>query len=161
MLNAFSVDVEDYFQVNAFERAIPRDAWGSFEPRVERNTRRLLETARPDDVGVSVSYPLPGTKFYELVKDQLGRKTHWQDSNDLEMMFEGTYTSDFYRRVRDLLHDQVSLDNLDDARSPAERHRARRSVQRRWQALLSEERHFRSWANEPATSGHGIGKHQI
>ena len=29
MLNAFSVDVEDYFQVNAFERAIPRDSWGS------------------------------------------------------------------------------------------------------------------------------------
>ena len=43
MLNAFSVDVEDYFQVNAFERAIPRASWGSFEPRVERNTRRLLD----------------------------------------------------------------------------------------------------------------------
>ena len=43
MLNAFSVDVEDYFQVNAFERTIPRDSWGSFEPRVERNTRRLLD----------------------------------------------------------------------------------------------------------------------
>ncbi|HYH45148.1 MAG TPA: polysaccharide deacetylase family protein, partial [Thermoanaerobaculia bacterium] len=43
MLNAFSVDVEDYFQVGAFEKACPRERWGSFEPRVERNTRRLLD----------------------------------------------------------------------------------------------------------------------
>lgn len=43
MLNAFSVDVEDYFQVGAFEKTIPRDSWGGFEPRVEQNTRRLLE----------------------------------------------------------------------------------------------------------------------
>src|SRR5262249_38454244 len=38
-------------------------------------TRALLEVAQPDDVGVSVSYPLPGTRFYELVKAQLGGKT--------------------------------------------------------------------------------------
>ncbi len=68
-------------------------------------TRRLVDEARPDDVGVSVAYPLPGTKFYELVKEQLGDKRHWQESNDLEMMFHGTYTSDFYRAVRNLLHD--------------------------------------------------------
>ena len=43
MLNAFSVDVEDYFQVGAFERACPRERWGSYEPRVEGNTRRLLD----------------------------------------------------------------------------------------------------------------------
>ncbi|MBV8308417.1 MAG: B12-binding domain-containing radical SAM protein, partial [Gammaproteobacteria bacterium] len=55
-------------------------------------TRELLCAARPDDVGVSVSYPLPGTRFHELVKAQLGSKTHWQDSNDLAMMFHGTYT---------------------------------------------------------------------
>ncbi len=70
-------------------------------------TRDLLDIARPDEIGVSVSYPLPGTKFYELVKAQLGRKTHWQESNDLEMMFRGTYTSDFYRAIRNLLHEQV------------------------------------------------------
>jgi polysaccharide deacetylase family protein (PEP-CTERM system associated) len=43
VLNAFSVDVEDYFQVGAFEKAIPRDSWSGFEPRVERNTRQLME----------------------------------------------------------------------------------------------------------------------
>jgi anaerobic magnesium-protoporphyrin IX monomethyl ester cyclase len=70
-------------------------------------TRRLVEETRPDDVGVSVSYPLPGTRFYEAVKSQLGAKTHWNESSDLDMRFAGTYHSDFYRRVRNLLHDEV------------------------------------------------------
>jgi anaerobic magnesium-protoporphyrin IX monomethyl ester cyclase len=72
-------------------------------------TRELIDTACPDDIGISVSYPLPGTAFYEQVKAQLGAKTHWQDSSDLAMMFQGTYGSDFYRAVRDLLHEQVKL----------------------------------------------------
>ena len=107
-------------------------------------TRELLEAARPDDVGVSVAYPLPGTKFYELVKEQLRGKTHWQDSNDLEMMFEGTYNSDFYRAVRDLLHDQVSLENLNVPQCNGEYRRARRVLARRWKELLSHERQHRT-----------------
>ena len=107
-------------------------------------TRQLLETARPDDVGVSVSYPLPGTKFYELVKAQLGDKTHWQDSNDLEMMFHGTYTSDFYRRIRDLLHDQVALGTEGPASDRVERRHARRTLERRWMELLSQEEQYRT-----------------
>ena len=89
-------------------------------------TRRLVEEARPDDVGVSVSYPLPGTKFYELVKQQLGEQAHWQESNDLEMMFDGTYRSEFYRAVRNLLHDQVTQPD-----SP--------EVARRWDELCANE----------------------
>jgi anaerobic magnesium-protoporphyrin IX monomethyl ester cyclase len=85
-------------------------------------TRELLDAARPDEIGVSVSYPLPGTKFYDLVKAQLGGKTHWQESNDLDMMFHGTYTSDFYRAVRDLMHDQVALQT--SASAPGRRRHA-------------------------------------
>jgi anaerobic magnesium-protoporphyrin IX monomethyl ester cyclase len=103
-------------------------------------TRALLEAARPDDIGVSVSYPLPGTRFYDLVKKQLGNKTHWQDSNDLEMMFQGTYTSDFYRRIRNLLHDQVTLSN-DVSRQDADEHRA---LERRWHELLVLEGQYRT-----------------
>lgn len=107
-------------------------------------TRELLEAARPDDVGVSVSYPLPGTKFYELVKAQLGGKTHWQDSDDLAMMFRGTYTSDFYRAVRNLLHDQVSLQTLDVPQHTDEHYRVKGTLDRRWEELLSHERQYRS-----------------
>jgi anaerobic magnesium-protoporphyrin IX monomethyl ester cyclase len=107
-------------------------------------TRELLTTARPDDVGVSVSYPLPGTKFHELVKAQLGSKTHWQDSDDLAMMFQGTYTSGFYRAVRDLLHDQVSLQGLERQADDAKVRDAHCSLERRWQQLLSREPEYRS-----------------
>jgi anaerobic magnesium-protoporphyrin IX monomethyl ester cyclase len=107
-------------------------------------TRELLATAQPDDVGVSVAYPLPGTRFYELVKDQLGGKTHWQDSNDLEMMFQGTYHSDFYRAVRDLLHEQVSLETRNAPPHSVTDRVARLALERRWQALLSRERQYRT-----------------
>jgi anaerobic magnesium-protoporphyrin IX monomethyl ester cyclase len=63
---------------------------------------------RPDDVGVSVAYPLPGTLFHERVKEQLGARTNWSDSDDLAMMFRGTYEGVFYKRVRDLLHEEVA-----------------------------------------------------
>lgn len=78
-------------------------------------TRDLVRDARPDDVGVSVSYPLPGTEFYEKVRDQLGTKRNWEDSDELAMMFEGTFSTDFYRRVRALLHREVREASWDDA----------------------------------------------
>ena len=112
-------------------------------------TRQLLDAARPDEIGVSVSYPLPGTKFYELVKAQLGRKTHWQESSDLEMMFQGTYTSDFYRAIRNLLHDQVSLQTL-HAPAGEEHSRARSALDRRWQELMSGEMLNRSASRQAA-----------
>jgi polysaccharide deacetylase family protein (PEP-CTERM system associated) len=42
-INAFSVDVEDYFQVAALAPAIPRSTWEQRESRIERNTDLLLE----------------------------------------------------------------------------------------------------------------------
>ena len=42
MRNALSVDVEDWFQVGAFERTIRRDDWASLTHRVERNTDAVL-----------------------------------------------------------------------------------------------------------------------
>ncbi len=107
-------------------------------------TRELLSAAQPDDVGVSVSYPLPGTRFHELVKAQLGPKTHWQDSDDLAMMFQGTYRSEFYRAIRDLLHDEVSLLTHTPASSTEPPAVTRCSLERRWQELLAHEGEFRS-----------------
>lgn len=43
MLNALTVDVEDYFQVSAFMDIVSQDEWPSFESRVCRNTDRLLD----------------------------------------------------------------------------------------------------------------------
>ena len=43
IINALTIDVEDYFQVHAFSDNIRREDWDSFEPRVERNTYRILD----------------------------------------------------------------------------------------------------------------------
>jgi anaerobic magnesium-protoporphyrin IX monomethyl ester cyclase len=67
-------------------------------------TRDLVRDERPDDVGVSVAYPLPGTKFHAAVEAQLGARTHWEETGELAMLFQGTYTTEFYRRLRDALH---------------------------------------------------------
>jgi anaerobic magnesium-protoporphyrin IX monomethyl ester cyclase len=71
-------------------------------------TRDLIRSEQPDDIGVSVAYPLPGTPFYERVHADLRGKSNWSDSDDLAMMFRGAYTTDFYREIRDLLHAEVN-----------------------------------------------------
>ena len=43
IINAMTVDVEDYFQVSAFEKHIPRGDWQRWPQRVERNTKVILE----------------------------------------------------------------------------------------------------------------------
>ncbi|HYP19912.1 MAG TPA: radical SAM protein [Chloroflexia bacterium] len=67
-------------------------------------TLRMVRECRPDDIGMSVSYPLPGTKFYDNVRAQLGDKQNWLDSGDFEMMYTGPYSSDFYRKLHTVLH---------------------------------------------------------
>lgn len=67
-------------------------------------TLRMVRECLPDDIGMSVSYPLPGTKFYDNVRVQLGDKQNWLDSGDFEMMYTGPYSSDFYRKLHTVLH---------------------------------------------------------
>jgi len=43
VVNALTIDVEEYFQVHAFSRVIPLQDWDSIESRVERSTHRLLD----------------------------------------------------------------------------------------------------------------------
>ena len=70
-------------------------------------TFRMVRDCRPDDIGVSVSYPLPGTRFYETVKQQMGVKQNWTDSEDLAMMFRGAFPPDFYRTLHALAHKRL------------------------------------------------------
>ena len=67
-------------------------------------TIAMVKDLKPDNIGISVSYPLPGTKFYDKVKDDLKLKANWTDSDDFEMMFNGTFSSDYYRKLQRLVH---------------------------------------------------------
>jgi radical SAM superfamily enzyme YgiQ (UPF0313 family) len=80
----------------------PGETWAEIE-----KTIALVRETRPDDIGVSVSYPLPGTAFHRMVSSQLGPKENWADSDDLDMMFQGAFTTDFYRALADALHIEV------------------------------------------------------
>ncbi len=72
-------------------------------------TLKMVKECLPDEIGVSVSYPLPGTKFYENVKSQMHDKQNWTDSQDLAMMFTGTYSPDFYRVLHKVTHKQFRI----------------------------------------------------
>ncbi len=50
LVNGLSVDVEDWFQVGAFEGVIDRGSWTSLDDRVERNCDRILEMFAAADV---------------------------------------------------------------------------------------------------------------
>jgi anaerobic magnesium-protoporphyrin IX monomethyl ester cyclase len=58
----------------------------------------------PEEIGVSVSYPLPGTKFYEKVKEQLKEKTNWTDSDELALMYKGTFSPSYYKKLHRYIH---------------------------------------------------------
>lgn len=67
-------------------------------------TLELLKRNIPGDIGISVSYPLPGTKFFESVKEQLVNKTNWSDSDELALMFKNTYSPEFYKQLHRYVH---------------------------------------------------------
>lgn len=84
----------------------PGETWAELQETIS-----LVRDTRPDDIGISFSYPLPGTVFYENVREQLGKKRNWTDSDDLCIMFNAAYKTEFYRVVRDALHAEVDLSN--------------------------------------------------
>jgi len=67
-------------------------------------TLRMLFKLMPYDIGVSVSYPLPGTKFHETVKSQLEQKANWTDSDELLLMYKSTYSPEFYKKLHRFIH---------------------------------------------------------
>ncbi len=69
-----------------------------------QKTIAMVKELCPDNIGISVSYPLPGTKFYEKVKDDLKLKANWTDSDDFDMMFQGNYNTKYYRKLQRFVH---------------------------------------------------------
>src|SRR5262245_52902063 len=70
LVNAITIDVEDYFQVEGFASHVRYEQWDSFTPRVERNVNRILELLAKH--GVTATFFVLGwigKKFPRLIQD--------------------------------------------------------------------------------------------
>jgi anaerobic magnesium-protoporphyrin IX monomethyl ester cyclase len=88
----------------------PGEEWEEIQATID-----MVRDVKPDDVGISVSYPLPGTRFFQIVSSQLGSKANWSDSGDLAMMYHGAYPTGFYRALADAIHAEVRGGDVDAA----------------------------------------------
>ena len=79
-------------------------------------TISMINELLPHEIGISVSYPLPGTGFFEKVKDQLKEKANWTDSDELALMFRNTYQPAFYKQLHRYVHKSyrkhIAFENL-------------------------------------------------
>jgi anaerobic magnesium-protoporphyrin IX monomethyl ester cyclase len=67
-------------------------------------TLQMVRELLPDDIGISVSYPLPGTPFHERVREELAERANWIDSDDLAMLYQGPFATPFYRQLHTVVH---------------------------------------------------------
>jgi anaerobic magnesium-protoporphyrin IX monomethyl ester cyclase len=67
-------------------------------------TINMINELLPFEIGISVSYPLPGTSFYERVKNDLKKKTNWTDSDEMALMFCNTFPPSYYKQLHRYVH---------------------------------------------------------
>jgi anaerobic magnesium-protoporphyrin IX monomethyl ester cyclase len=67
-------------------------------------TIKMINELLPFEIGISVSYPLPGTVFYDRVKADLKKKTNWTDSDEMALMFTNTFPPTYYKQLHKYVH---------------------------------------------------------
>jgi len=114
VVNAMTIDVEDYFHVSVFDGLVPRHAWGSMESRVCANTERLLELF--DESGVTATFFVlgwVGERFPRLVR-QIAAAGHEIASHGYEhrLVYDMTPAAfrDDVRRSKALLESAASCE---------------------------------------------------
>lgn len=96
-----------------------------------KKTIAMVNELLPYDIGISVSYPLPGTEFYERVKAELRHKTNWTDSDELALMFSNTYQPAFYKQLHRYVHKSYRKhQSLSLLRAPVKSLRSRAGLRR-------------------------------
>jgi polysaccharide deacetylase family protein (PEP-CTERM system associated) len=122
IVNAMSVDVEDYFQVSAFERIVSRHAWESCESRVVGNTHRVLDLF--DEAGIRATFFVLGwiaERFPALVRD-IASRGHEVASHGYHHQLVYTQTPQQFREdVRAAKHvlEQITGDPVLGYRAPS------------------------------------------
>ena len=113
LINAFTVDVEDYFQVSAFEKYVARSQWDQYASRVVDNTRRLLRLLNRHDV--QATFFVLGwvaDRYPDLVREihrsghEIGSHSYW---HRLVYDLSPEEFRDDLRRSRDVLEDLIGV----------------------------------------------------
>jgi anaerobic magnesium-protoporphyrin IX monomethyl ester cyclase len=63
----------------------------------------MVKELRPDDIGVSVTYPLPGTVFHERVATSMTAQKYWDGSMENRPLYETTFDREFYGAAKEVL----------------------------------------------------------
>jgi polysaccharide deacetylase family protein (PEP-CTERM system associated) len=107
LLNGLSVDIEDWFQVGAFERTIRREDWESLSQRVERNSDAVIDLF--DRTGVKGTFFILGwvAERYPALIRRISDAGHEVASHGWDHLRVFTMTPDMFRadirRTRDVL----------------------------------------------------------
>jgi polysaccharide deacetylase family protein (PEP-CTERM system associated) len=122
VVNAMTIDVEDYFHVSVFDGLVPRDRWDGLESRVCANTQRLLTIF--DEVGITATFFILGwvaERFPELVRE-IGSQGHEIACHGYQhrLVYDQTPSSfrDDIRKAKDLL-ESVAQTSVIGYRAPS------------------------------------------
>lgn len=109
VLNAMTVDVEDYFQVRAFAGVLDRGSWDSLPARVEANTSRMLEIFAKN--GTTATFFILGwvaERYPKIVRRMAGAgheiASHGYAHQNIDTQTQGEFRDDV-RRAKALLED--------------------------------------------------------
>ncbi len=115
MINALSVDVEDWFQVTNFEKVIDRADWDACESRVTSNVHRILDIFSTRDV--RATFFVLGwiaERFPQLVVSIQKRghevSTHGYDHRQIQQQTREEFSQDVAKAIRvleDILGEKV------------------------------------------------------
>jgi len=94
LCHEFGIEVYLYIIVG-----YPGEEWDDI-----RATVRMLRQTLPEQFSSTIAYPLPGTKFYEQVRDQLTEDPDWTYTAENRLLYRGRYDTRFYRWVQRWLH---------------------------------------------------------
>jgi anaerobic magnesium-protoporphyrin IX monomethyl ester cyclase len=82
----------------------PGEGWDEVQA-----TRAMVRELLPDDIGISVSYPLPGTRYHERMAARLGPKRNWSESSDLDPLVPGRFSPGFYKMLSRVVHAELRV----------------------------------------------------
>ncbi len=117
-------------------------------------TVAMVRGLLPEEIGISVSYPLPGTPFYDRVIEEMEEQQNWSESADLAMMFRGAYATGYYRELARFLHADHRLrlglraSTRLIRRRPVSRSETRRLLLTPWYLLHREFRRLKMWRED-------------